>query len=247
MEAMKAEIAVLCWEEGHVPKGLMQLESLVGNSTNPDSYPFPVHFCRIKGANVETVLENPSGEVLRRMIEESKRLIADGVRAITTSCGFNAIFQRELASALPVPVFSSSLLQVPLVHRMISAERSVAVLTAKKSALRGEHLAAVGITKEMRVNVLGMEESPEWNKIFTAPEEPVDLGRIAKDTVAAVERGIAEHPETGAIVLECTDLPPFAQSIREAVGLPVFDFITLMGMTAASIGVTRPYWGLAGR
>ena len=244
MEAMKAEIAVLCWEEGHVPKGLMQLESLAGNSTNPDSYPFPVHFCRIKGANVETVLENPSGEVLRRMIEASKRLIAGGVRAITTSCGFNAIFQRELASALPVPVFSSSLLQVPLVHRM---ERSVSVLTAKKSALRGEHLAAVGITKEMRVNVLGMEESPEWNKIFTAPEEPVDLGRIAKDTVAAVERGIAEHPETGAVVLECTDLPPFAQSIREAVGLPVFDFITLMGMTAASIGVARPYWGLAGR
>ena len=88
MDAQPCRIAVLCWEAGHVPRGLVQLESLIGNSTNPDSYPFPVRFCRIKGANIRTVLENPDKKVLKNMIEESKKLISEGIAAITTSCGF---------------------------------------------------------------------------------------------------------------------------------------------------------------
>ena len=103
-----AKIGILCWETGHVPKGLMQLESLVGNSTNPASYDYPVRLKPVLGANVHTVLENPDRQVLARMIADAKDMAADGVLAITTSCGFNAIFQEELASALGLPVFTSS-------------------------------------------------------------------------------------------------------------------------------------------
>ena len=75
-----AKIAILCWEEGHVPRGLLQLETLIGNSTNLETYPFPVKICRIKGANVETILENPSEQVLGTMIEESRKLVDEGVQ-----------------------------------------------------------------------------------------------------------------------------------------------------------------------
>lgn len=231
-------IAILCWEEGHVPRGLMQLESLIGNSTNLDTYPFPVRICRIKGANMETVLENPSRDVLKTMIEESGKLIREGIKAITTSCGFNAIFQQELTRALPVPVFTSSLLQIPFVQSLLPQEKIIGVITAKKSALREEHFRAVGITSDRAIKVLGMESSKEWNKIFTDPEDDIDLELVSNDVVKTAQSAVESFPSIGAFVLECTDLPPFAQAIRDATGKPVFDFQTLMGIVARSVGVT---------
>lgn len=231
------DIAVLCWEAGSVPKGLMQLEALPGNSTNPKSYSFPVRFSRITGANMETVLYNPSAEILTRMINVSRDLIDDGVRAITTSCGFNAVFQRELAKALTVPVFSSSLLQIPMVSNMLGKDKSVIVITANKHALHRKHMSSVGISDDTSINIYGMESSEEWNKIFISPDMAVDLEQIEKDVLYISKQAVKEHPNAGAIVLECTDLPPFAPAIRKAIKLPVFDFITLMGYVAFSIGV----------
>jgi len=108
------KIGVLCWEKGHVPRGLQQLETLPGNSTNPASYGYPVRFQHVRGANVHTILEKPDAAVLATMIADARTMVSQGVQAITTSCGFNAIFQRELAAAAGVPVFTSSLLQVLL-------------------------------------------------------------------------------------------------------------------------------------
>ena len=60
-------IAILRWESGHVPAGLLQLEQMPGNSTNPASYPFPVRLVEVKGANVETVITHPSQTLLADM------------------------------------------------------------------------------------------------------------------------------------------------------------------------------------
>ena len=238
----QGRIAILCWEAGQVPRGLVQLETLPGNSTNPGSYQFPVRFNRIRGANIHTVLEEPSKEVLKNMIDESKKMISEGIEAITTSCGFNAIFQEELASALDVPVFTSSLLQVPLVHRMLGPDRSIAVITAKKIALRPEHLRSVGITADIKLNILGMENSPEWNKIFTAPDDDVDLDIIAEEVISTAREGLSKDRRIGAFVLECTDLPPFSETIKEELRMPVFDFVTLIEFVARSIGVMKPFY-----
>lgn len=221
-------IGILCWEAGTNPRGLAQLESLVGNSTNPASYDVPVRFCRVPGANIKTILEQPDRKILARMIEEARRLVDDGARAITTSCGFNAIFQKDLADALEVPVFASSLLQVPLISRMLGSGREIGVITAKKSALREEHLHAVGITPQIPIKIFGMEECPEWNKIFRTPDEDVDLELIREEVVGKAIEAASSNPAMGAFVLECTDLPPFSESIRKATGLPVYDFITLV-------------------
>lgn len=238
----RGKIGILCWEEGHVPRGLVQMETLPGNSTNPKSYSFPVCFNRIKGANIRTVLEDPSQDVLKNMIIESKKMISGGIEAITTSCGFNAIFQKELASALDVPVFTSSLLQVPLVNKMLGPDRSIAIITAKKSALKAEHLRAVGISDDIKLNILGMENSPEWNKIFTAPDDDVDLDVIADEVIGTAREAASQDESIGAFVLECTDLPPFSEAIKEELRLPVFDFVTLIEFVARSIGVIKPFY-----
>lgn len=240
-DSEKPKIAILCWEEGHVPQGLIQLETLKGNSTNLDTYPFPVKICRIKGANVETVLENPSREIMNSMILESRKLADEGIKAITTSCGFNAIFQKELNRAVPVPVFTSSLLQVPFIVNFLPEDSIIAVVTAKKTALKEEHIRAAGISPDCKMEIFGMEASKEWNKIFTNPDENIDLEIINRDVVNTAARAMENFPAIGAFVLECTDLPPFSQAIRMATGKQVFDFQTLMGSVARSLGVIPAY------
>ena len=236
------EVAILRWEQGDVPAGLKQLGDITGNSTNPDSYPFPVKLVEVKGANVETVITHPSKKLLADMIEISKELIEkEGIRAITTSCGFNAIFQKPMADALSVPVFTSSLMQVPFVQQLIGAGKKVEVITANKGSLTEEHFRACGIGPEICPVVVGLEEAEEWSKIFDKPDESFDLEKVENEIITAALGGIEENPSVGAIVLECTDLPPFARKIGRATGLPVFDFSSMMGHIAISLGIVKLY------
>lgn len=232
----ETRISILKWEEGLVPMGLMQLESLTGNSTNPDSYIFPVKFVQVPGACTETIIKNPSQEVLKRMIEIGKNLEKEGIKAIATSCGFNAIFQQELANALSIPVFSSALLQVPFVQNLVGTKNGVAVITANKASLTKAHMQACGITDDMNVYVYGLEDAREWGKIFDEPDEAIDMEIVEHEIIDTAKKALSDHANIKAIVLECTDLPPFAQKIREVTGLPVFDFNTMANYVALGIG-----------
>lgn len=227
MNSGEKSIGILCWEEGSSPRGLEQLESLVGNSVNPLSYDFPVVFRRVKGANIQTVLEDPDPKVLSRFIETGKAMISEGVKAITTSCGFNAIFQRELADGLDVPVFTSSLLQVTFVHRLLKRNQSIAIITAKMAALTTDHLTGAGVSSDIPIHVFGLEKCSEWNKIFTDPEKDLDLTTVEQEIVNVARTALGLNTDIGAFVLECTDLPPFSQNLRNVFGLPVFDFLTM--------------------
>ena len=219
-------IGILCWEEGCSPRGLVQLEKFPGNSTNPETFEFPVKYSRVKGANIHTILENPCQEVLQSMITEARKMEEQGIKAITTSCGFNSIFQRELADSINIPVFTSSLMQIPLVQNMLRKQQAVGVITAKKSALSEQHLENAGVNKQMPIQIQGMEACSEWNKIFSSPDEDIDISIIENDIVSRA-CSMMEFSDIGAFVLECTDLPPFSNAVRKATGRPVFDFVTL--------------------
>ena len=236
------KIAILRWESGHVPQGLMQLEQLPGNSTNLASYPFPVKLVEVKGANTDTVILHPSQKLLEDMIQLAKELEKEGVRAITTSCGFNAIFQEALANAVDIPVFTSSLLQVPFAQALVGRDRAVGVITASASSLSEKHLRACGITDEMHPIVMGLENAPEWSKIFDHPDDSFDMDLVTEEILNVARQGVKDHPEIGAIVLECTDLPPFARRIREELDIPVFhddQHGTAIVVTAALINALR--------
>jgi len=229
-------IGILCWEEGCSPRGLVQLEKLPGNSTNPATFAFPVKYLRIKGANIHSILENPSQKILKAMIDESRRMEEQGIAAITTSCGFNAVFQKELADSVNIPVFTSSLMQIPLVQNMLGKQKTVGVMTAKKSALSQQHLENAGVNKEMPLVIQGLETCAEWNKIFSSPDADIDIPTVEKDVIQSA-CAMMELSDIGAFVLECTDLPPFANAIRKATGRPVFDFVTLTNFVYQ--GITR--------
>ncbi|MBL6994481.1 aspartate/glutamate racemase family protein [Desulfobacula sp.] len=227
-------IGILCWEEGCNPRGLAQLEKLPGNSTNPETFEFPLKYSRVKGANIHTILENPCQKVLQSMINEACKMEEQGIKAITTSCGFNAIFQRELAACVSIPVFTSSLMQLPLVQNMIGKRHTIGVITAKKSALSEQHLENAGVNKQMPILIQGLEACTEWNKIFSSPDEDIEISTVENDVVESA-CSMMKLSDIGAFVLECTDLPPFSNAIRQATGLPVFDFVTLTNLVYQAI------------
>lgn len=220
-------LGVLCWEEGVSPKGLEQLESLTGNSTNPLTYPFPVLFKKVAGANYQSVLVSPDSRLVTPMLEAAESMIDQGVKAIITSCGFNAIFQKELADALNVPVYTSALLQIPFIQASLGKKKLV-VITASKQDLTPEHFHAVGVVDMHGIVIYGMEEMPEWGKISRSPNTALSLGKVADEVVSVATVAKQEHPDLGAILLECTDLPPFADTIRQTLDLPVYDLLTMV-------------------
>ncbi|MFT5727037.1 MAG: hypothetical protein ACI8PB_001169 [Desulforhopalus sp.] len=220
-------LGVLCWEEGVNPKGLEQLESLTGNSTNPLTYPFPVLFKKVAGANYQSVLVSPDSRLIAPMLEAAESLIDRGVKAIITSCGFNAIFQKELAAALNVPVYTSALLQIPFIQASLG-KKKLLVITASKQDLKPEHFHSVGVVDMHGIEIYGMEEMPEWSKISRSPNTALSLEKVADEVVSVATVAKQEHPDLGAILLECTDLPPFADTVRKTLDLPVYDLLTMV-------------------
>lgn len=235
----QAKIGLLRWESGQVPTSLMQLESLPGNSTNPVSYPFPVEMVHVKGANQETVAINPSEKVMNDMIDVTRDMYARGIRAVTTSCGFNAIFQVDMADESPAAIFTSSLMQVPFAQAIVGKNRIVAIITASKTKLSEEHLRKSGITDLSNVVVFGLENATEFKKIFG--DEPCQLEKVTDEVLDVALQALREYPNIGAFVLECTDLPPFSSRIREETGLPVFDFNSMVGHVAMALNVHKLY------
>ncbi len=230
-----ASIGVLCLES-YFPKP-------PGHIKNPSSLPFPVLYEMIEGVTVPTLLNNPTPDLLQPFIDGAQRLEAEGVRAITGSCGFLALFQKELAAAVSVPVFASSLIQVPLAYHMTGANAPVGVLTADASALTPGHLEGVG-AGNIPVAVKGLEDTDEFAEVILRNTRTrMDTDLIEAEVLEAARKLKQEAPEIRSLVLECTDLPPYAARLQQELRLPVFDLTTLAHM-AHSVATRTPYSGI---
>ena len=233
-----------------IPIGVLCLESYCpkapGHIKCPSSFRFPIAYKVIKGVTVAKLLREPSDKQMVQFIAAARELEAEGVRAITGSCGFLALYQQELADAVNIPVFASSLLQVPLVHRMLKSNQKVGVLTAHKSSLTPAHLKAVGVEDHM-VCIVGMEGQPEFTEVILEGKRySMDLDKVESEVVEVAVAFAHAHPEVGALVLECTDMPPFANQIQQKTGLPVFDLSTLTNMVGEVVN-RQPYHGILQR
>ncbi len=213
-----------------------------GHIKNPSSLPFPVLYHTVVGATVKELIENPSREFLAPFIDAARHLEREGVRAITGSCGFLALFQRELSDAVNIPVFTSSLIQVPFAYSLTGAKGPVGVLTASKSGLTQKHFEAVG-AGHIPVSVQGMEHHPEfYDVIVQGNRSEMDIAKIEAEVLASALELQMKTPEMASLVLECTDMPPYAHILQSALKIPVFDLTTLTRMVHDV--VTRlPYQG----
>ena len=212
-----------------------QFPRIPGDMGNAATFDFPVRYHRVEGASPDRVVRHGQRELLPAFIEGARFLEREGVRAITTNCGFLAKFQPELAAAVSIPVFTSSLMLVPLVHRMLPPDRAVGVLTVDASALKAEHLAGAGIAPDMKVVVAGMETEKEFTRVLLDDLLTLDVDAARAEHLTVARRMLAAHPEVGAIVLECTNMPPYRADIQMATGLSVFDITTLVRMVHEAV------------
>jgi Asp/Glu/hydantoin racemase len=214
--------------------GILMLDTrfprIPGDMGNAATFDFPVRYHRISGASPDRVVRQGQHELLSSFVEGARVLEREGVRAITTNCGFLAKFQAELAAAVSVPVFTSSLMLVPLVHRMLPRGRAVGILTVDAKSLQEEHLRGAGISPDLPVVVAGLESEREFTRVLLGDEPELDVDAAREEHLVVARRLVAAHPELGAIVLECTNMPPYRAALQELTGLPVFDITTLVRM-----------------
>ena len=229
-----------------VTVGILMLDTrfprIPGDMGNAATFPFPVRYLRVPGADPDRVVRRGARDLLPAFVEGARALEREGVGAITTNCGFLARFQSELAAAVAVPVFTSSLLLVPLVHRMLAPGRRVGILTVDASSLTGDHLTAAGITPAIPIAVAGLETEKEFTRVLLGDELILEVDAARAEHVRVARRLVTEHPDVGAIVLECTNMPPYAADIQRTTGRPVFDIVSLVTMVhGALIAAIAPH------
>src|ERR1044072_7987254 len=190
----EAEIGVICMDT--------DFTKIPGHIRNTRTFDFPVRYHVVTGATAERVVTQADPTLLEPFIRAAQKLEADGVAAVTSACGFLAIFQQDLADSVDVPVYASSLIQLPMVSRMMRRSHKVGGLPAD-------------------------EHQQDFREVVPEARRPdLDADRLEREVLGVVDRLATEHADLGALVIECTDLVPFAHAIQARLGLPVFSIVT---------------------
>ncbi|MEY4845234.1 MAG: hypothetical protein RL312_1515 [Pseudomonadota bacterium] len=224
------------------PLGILMLEArfprIPGDMGNGETWPFPVLFRVVRGATPEKVVLLGAKGLLPDFIAAAQELVHLGAEAITTNCGFLSLFQRELAEAVQVPVATSSLMQVPWVQATLPPGKRVGVITVSKQSLTPAHLDAAGVPRD--IPCAGTESGREFFRVLIrADHQDMDIDLATQDILDAGRALVAQHPDVGAIVLECTNMPPYAAALRDALGLPVYDIYSMITWFHAGIRPRR--------
>jgi hypothetical protein len=206
-----------------------------GDMGNARTFPFPVRYHRVSGAEPDLVVRRGAEGLLPAFVDGAKALEREGVGAITTNCGFLIKYQAELGRAVRVPVFTSSLLLVPLVHRMLPPGGRVGIMTVNAGTLTPAHLAAAGIGSDVPIAVVGMETEKEFTHALLDNQMELDVDLAREEHVRVARRFVADYPDIGAIVLECTNMPPYTADIQRETGRPVFDIVSLVTMVHGAL------------
>lgn len=202
----------------------------VGDVGNAATFAFPLHYEVTDGAAVDHVVERAAAGLLDDFVRSGRRLLRRGATAIATSCGFLSIFQAELVESLQVPCATSSLLQIPLLLRILPSEQSIGLVTANASSLGERHFLGAGVTPSdlARVVPIGLERTKHFYSVIIGSDGPLDVAQAGAEVVAECLRALDGDRPIAAFVLECTNLPPYARAIREATGRPVWDTVSLI-------------------
>ena len=209
------------------PLGILMLDTrfprIVGDVRNAASYDFPVIFRKMEGIGpADAVAAHPDRpRVLASLTANAEALAADGAVGIGTSCGFLALYQDELAVVSPVPVATSALLHIKRLQG-----KNVGVITASAKNLTPAHFAAVGAPAD--TPVIGLPEDSSFAATFLRNGPTLDRAQVGREVVAAGRDLVARYPGVDALVLECTNLPPYRPTLEKVLGLPVFDVLDLL-------------------
>lgn len=221
-----------------------------GDVRNASAFPFPVQYEIVEGVDIWALVhEEDKSPCLEPIRKAAKKLESMGCRAIAAECGYFAYFQKDIAGYVDVPVFMSSLLQVPLAQQLIGPDRVVGIMAARSAQLLQIHLKAVGIQLGSNYVITGAEDDgacTEFENLWYAPTRPdppeAYYDKAEKEFLKVAVDFYKAHPNMGAMMLECTGMQPFARAIQREIDIPIFSWGTLLDF-AYSVAVHRDYYG----
>ncbi|WP_170410019.1 aspartate/glutamate racemase family protein [Ruegeria arenilitoris] len=217
--------------------GILMLDArfprIPGDMGNALTWPFPVHYRIVRNASPDLVVRRGAQGMLDAFVDAARELVDEGVDGITTNCGFLSLFQKELSQAVPVPVVTSSLMQVEMVNKVLPAGKRAGVLTISASTLTEAHLRSAQVPEGTPIG--STEGGQEFTRAILDNELTLDVDKARADNVEAALAMKEAHPDLGALVLECTNMCPYAADIQSATGLPVYSIVSLVGWFQAGL------------
>ena len=219
-----------------------------GDVRNASAYPFPIQYEIVEGVDIQALVHaEDKSPCLAPIQRAAKKLEKMGCRAIAAECGYFAYFQKDIAGYVDVPVFMSSLLQVPLAQQSVGPDKVVGLLVAREDCMTQAHLRAVGVQPGSNYVITGAEDRvPEFEHLWYAPKRTDPPGayydKTEKEFVQVAVDFYHAHPNMGAMVMECTGMQPFARAVQREIDIPIFTWGTLLDY-AYSVVVHRDYYG----
>lgn len=197
---------------------------VLGDVGNAGTWPFPVQFRIVRGASPHRVIRNRAAGLVEGFIEAGRDLVAHGVDALTTNCGFLSLVQEEIQDAVGVPVAASALMQIPAINALLPTGKKAGILTISQEHLSEDHLVAANVPLD--TPIAGTDGGREFSRKILDDQPEIDFALCQDDLLDAAKGLVESHRDIGAVVLECTNMVPFAADIRKATGLPVFSIYT---------------------
>ncbi len=234
--------------------GIMILDDVYpgfpGDVRNASGFPYPIQYEIVEGIDIKQLIWNKDkSPCLKPILKAAKKLEKMGCRAIAAECGYFAYFQPEVADAVDIPVFMSSLLQVPLIQQVIGPKKDVGIVCYQKQFLTDTHLEKVGISLDSNYIIAGASDDygcTELDKLWNwevRSEKPEAVYKIQKQQmVDACVDFCKKYSSIDALMLECTGMQPFARAIQQQVDMPVFSWGTILDY-AYSVVAHRDYYG----
>lgn len=221
-----------------------------GDVRNASGYPFPIQYEIAEGVDIKRlVVQEDKTACLEPVLAAARKLEWMGCRAIAAECGYFAYFQQEVAGSVRVPVFMSSLLQVPLAQRLVGPDQVVGILMSQKRYLTDRHLLSVGVEIGSNYVVGGAMDDQRcqefdhlWTEGLRTDPPSADYEKAEKEFLDVATEFFDQHSDMAAMVLECTGFPPFARALQRLIDIPILSWGTLLDY-AYSVVVHRDFYG----
>ena len=215
---------------------------LPGNVVNGYTYDFPMRFQVVPGAN-QARMHVGDQTLIPDLVTTAKLLEKEGCRVISAACGYFGHFQKSVADQVDIPVYLSSIIQIPWISVALKSSQKIGILCADQKNLTQEVFVACGVPDEIyeRCCIVGAGDMPEFSALLERRGH-FDNKILRQELIDLTKNLLKNEPNIGAILLECSDMPPYAAAIQREVALPVYDYITMIKYIH-SVVAQRPFYG----
>lgn len=192
----------------------------VGDIGNPDSFDHPVIYRRLPGAVVSRIVtdEPLPDDLVELFVNHARALEGAGATVISTSCGFLYPLQDRLQAAVSVPVVTSALCLLPALREKTGSDTPIGIVTFDAERLSPHHIPDQG-----PLVIEGLAHTDHLYRVIADDLAVLDQAQASGNVINAIKRLNSREPGLTAVILECTNLPPYRLSALKNNGFSVFD------------------------